>query len=144
MFNPSRDQARQFFFDTWLKYGQHQPLSQLEAMALEILLRHPEYHALLNAPERYLERDYQPEQGESNPFLHLSLHLAVAEQLSIDQPAGIKGRYQKLLEQGSDPHHAQHQLMECLGEMIWQAQRNRSAPDAMVYFTCLAHREISG
>ncbi|MDD5403268.1 MAG: DUF1841 family protein [Sulfuricella sp.] len=144
MFNPSRDQARQFFFDTWLKYGQHQPLSQLEAMALEILLRHPEYHALLNAPERYLERDYQPEQGESNPFLHLSLHLAVAEQLSIDQPAGIKGRYQKLLEQGSDPHHAQHQLMECLGEMIWQSQRNRSAPDAMVYFTCLAHREISG
>lgn len=137
MFNPSRDQARQFLFDTWHKYRQHQPLSALESMTLEILLQHPEYHALLNNPERYLDQDYLPEQGETNPFLHLSLHLAIGEQLSIDQPAGIKGRYQKLLEQGGDPHHAQHQLMECLGEMIWQAQRNRTQPDPLVYFACL-------
>lgn len=137
MFNPSRDQARQFMFDTWRKYKAHQSLSGLESMMLEILLQHPEYHALLNDPERYLDRDYLPEQGETNPFLHLGLHLAIAEQLSIDQPPGVKGRYQKLLEQSGDPHHAQHQVMECLGEMIWQAQRNRTSPDPNVYFSCL-------
>ncbi|PWB52651.1 MAG: DUF1841 domain-containing protein [Nitrosomonadales bacterium] len=137
MFNPSRDQARQFLFDTWHKYKAHQTLSGLESMVLEILLQHPEYHSLLNDPERYLDRDYLPEQGETNPFLHLSLHLAIAEQLSIDQPPGVKGRYHKLLEQSGDPHQAQHQVMECLGEMIWQAQRNRTAPDPAVYFSCL-------
>ena len=138
MFNPSRDQARQFLFDTWLKYQQRQPLSALETMALEIMLQHPEYHALLNEPERYLARDYLPEQGETNPFLHLSLHLAIAEQLSIDQPPGIAGRYRELLAKTGDPHHALHLVMECLGEMIWQAQRNRSGPDSAVYFACLA------
>ncbi|MDP2963053.1 MAG: DUF1841 family protein [Sulfurimicrobium sp.] len=137
MFNPSRDQARQFFFDTWHKYNQHQPLSALESMVLEILLQHPEYHALLANPERYQDRDYLPEQGETNPFLHLSLHLAIAEQLSIDQPPGIKGRYHKLLEQYGESHGAQHRLMECLGEMIWQAQRHRTSPDPAVYFSCL-------
>ncbi|MDP2827482.1 MAG: DUF1841 family protein [Sulfuricellaceae bacterium] len=138
MFNPSRDQARQFLFDTWLKYGKHQALSGLESMLLEILLQHPEYHVLLNDPERYLEREYLPEQGETNPFLHLNLHLAIAEQLSIDQPPGIKGHYQQLLAKSGDPHHAQHQVMECLGEMIWQAQRHRTAPDPDIYFSCLA------
>lgn len=137
MFNPSRDQARQFLFDTWKKYGDHQVLSGLESMLLEILLQHPEYHSFLNAPERYLEREYLPEQGETNPFLHLNLHLAIAEQLSIDQPPGIKGRYQELLAKSGDPHHAQHQVMECLGEMIWQAQRHRTAPDPDIYFSCL-------
>ncbi len=137
MFNPSRDQARQFLFDTWAKYRAQQTLSGLESMTLEILLQHPEYHSLLNDPERHLDQDYLPEQGETNPFLHLSLHLAIAEQLSIDQPPGIKGRYQKLLETSGDLHHAHHQLMECLGEMIWQAQRNRTAPDPLVYFSCL-------
>lgn len=144
MFNPSRDQARQFLFDTWKKYQTHQTLSGLEGMALEILLQHPEYHNLLNEPERYLGRDYLPEQGETNPFLHLGLHLAIAEQLSIDQPPGIRGRYHKLLEQSGDPHQARHQVMDCLGEMIWQAQRNRTAPDAAVYFACLERKGAHG
>jgi hypothetical protein len=137
VFNPSRDQARQFLFDTWSKYGQRQALSGLESMLLEILLQHPEYHALLNAPEKYMEREYLPEQGETNPFLHLNLHLAIAEQLSIDQPPGIKGRYQQSLSKCGDAHDAQHQLIECLGEMIWQAQRHRTAPDPEIYFSCL-------
>lgn len=137
MFNPSRDQARQYLFDTWRKYKARQPLSDLEGMTLEIVLRHPEYHTLLDDAERHLERDYLPEQGETNPFLHLSLHLAIAEQLSIDQPPGIADRYQSLLAKCRDPHDAQHRVMECLGEMIWQAQRNRSAPDPAVYFSCL-------
>ncbi len=141
MFNPSRDQARQFMFDTWRKYDAHQPLSALESMMLEIILRHPEYHVLLTNQERHIEREYLPEQGETNPFLHLSLHLAIAEQLSIDQPPGIAGHYQALLAKSGDPHQAQHQVMECLGEMIWQAQRNRTAPDAALYLNCLARQQ---
>lgn len=137
MFNPSREQARQFLFDTWHKYRARQPLSALEGMMLDILLQHPEYHTLLDAPERNLERDYPPERGETNPFLHLNLHLAVAEQLSIDQPPGLAGRYRALLAQCGDPHQAQHRIMECLGEMIWQAQRQGGAPDPEIYFSCL-------
>lgn len=140
MFNPSRDQARQFLFDTWRKYRAQQPLSALESMTLEIILRHPEYQALLEDPERYLDRDYLPEQGETNPFLHLGLHLAIAEQLSIDQPPGVAGHYQALLEKSGDPHLAQHQVMDCLGEMIWQAQRSHGAPNADIYLDCLSRQ----
>lgn len=140
MFNPSRDQARRFFFDTWRKYKERQPLSGLEGTALEILLQHPEYHALLEDPERYLDRDYSPEAGETNPFLHLGMHLAIAEQLSIDQPPGIKARYQKLLEKCGNPHDAQHIAMECLAEMIWQAQRHGTPPDGVLYLDCLTRR----
>lgn len=138
MYNPSRDQARQFFFDAWRKYQDKQTLSALESIALDILLNHPEYHAMLGNPERYLERDYPPEFGETNPFLHMSLHLAIEEQLSIDQPPGIKGNYQQLLAKLGAPHDAQHAVMDCLAEMIWQAQRNNSGPDSTVYFTCLS------
>ena len=137
MYNPSRDQARQFFFDAWRKYQDKQTLTSLESIALDIILHHPEYHAMLGNPERYLERDYPPEFGETNPFLHMSLHLAIEEQLSIDQPPGINGNYQQLLAKLGTTHDAQHAVMDCLAEMIWQAQRNNTAPDSTVYFNCL-------
>jgi hypothetical protein len=138
MFSPSRDQARQFFFETWRKYAGKLPLTPLESVALDIILRHPEYHPMLDAPDKYLERDYPPEFGETNPFLHLSLHLAIEEQLSIDQPAGIKTRYAQLLVKLGDAHAAQHAVLECLAEMIWQAQRHNNAPDSAIYFNCLS------
>lgn len=137
MFNPSRDQVRQFFFDVWAKYRAGQPLAGAERPALEAVLAHPEYHALLERPERYKDRDYLPEAGELNPFLHLSMHLAVAEQLSVDQPPGIRARHQQLLERHGDAMTAQHAVMDCLGEMIWQAQRHQTAFDAAAYLTCL-------
>lgn len=137
MFNPSRDQARRFFFDTWAKYTARQPLEGAASLALEIILAHPEYHGMLNQPERYLERDYPPEFGETNPFLHLSMHLAIAEQLSVDQPPGIRLRYEQLLKRHDQAMNAQHEIMDCLAEMIWQAQRQGSAYDASVYFDCL-------
>ena len=137
MFNPSREDARRLFFDTWRKYQAQESLIGLETIVLDILLLHPEYHALLSKPGQYLERDYPPELGDTNPFLHLSLHLAIAEQYSIDQPPGIKQRYATLLARQGEPHVAQHALMECLAEMIWQAQRQQTAPDAGVYFDCL-------
>ncbi len=137
MFQPSRDQARRLFFDAWSKYRQGLPLEPLEGLAAEHILHHPEYQALLDDPDRYLERDYLPEQGETNPFLHLAMHLAIDEQLSIDQPAGVKARYERLVARLGDPHTAQHETMDCLAEMIWQAQRYHQAPDGQAYLDCL-------
>lgn len=137
MFNPSRDQVRQFFFGVWGKYRNSQPLEGAESMALEIILAHPEYHDMLSQPERYLDQDYPPEFGETNPFLHLSMHLAIAEQLSIDQPSGIRKRYELLLNRNGNPMSVQHEIMDCLGEMIWKAQRQGSAYDPAIYFDCL-------
>lgn len=137
MFNPSRDQARRFFFDAWQKYRQRQPLSDLEAIALELMQQHPEYHAIFDNPEQYLDRDYLPEAGATNPFLHLSLHLSIREQLQIDQPRGIAAQYRRLLEKTGAAHDAEHLIMDCLGEMIWQAQRRQAPPDPAIYFECL-------
>jgi hypothetical protein len=137
MFTPSRDQVRQFFFDVWAKYRAGQPLAGAEQPALEAVLAHPEYHVLLDQPEVYLDRDYSPEAGETNPFLHLAMHLAIAEQLAVDQPAGIRTRYQRLLQQHGEAMAAQHDIMECLAEMIWQAQRHETAFDAVAYLRCL-------
>jgi hypothetical protein len=140
MFAPSRDQARRFLFDVWRRYRAGQALAGLEQTTLAVILLHPEYHAILDAPERYLERDYQPEAGELNPFLHLSLHLAVAEQLSIDQPLGIRAEYERLLRALRSEHDALHAVLECLGETLWQAQRLGGAPDEAVYLECLRRR----
>ncbi|OZA29280.1 MAG: hypothetical protein B7X91_02215 [Hydrogenophilales bacterium 17-64-11] len=137
MFNPSRDQVRQFFFDVWAKYRAGQPLAGAEQPALDVVLAHPEYHAMLDRPDRHIERDYLPESGETNPFLHLSMHLAIAEQLSVDQPPGIRDRYQRLLALHGDAMDAQHDIMDCLAEMIWQVQRYRTAFDSAAYLRCL-------
>ena len=140
MFNPSRDQVRQFFFDVWAKYRAGQLLAGAEQPALDAVLAHPEYHPILDQPDRYIERDYLPEFGETNPFLHLSMHLAITEQLSVDQPPGIGARYQQLLQQLGDPMAAQHAVMDCLAEMIWQVQRHNTAFDSTAYLHCLDHK----
>jgi len=140
MFKPSREQARQLFFETWRKYRQREILSGIETITLEVILLHPEYHDILNDPERYLDKDYLPEMGDTNPFLHMSMHVAIKEQLSINQPIGICERFARLQKNCGSEHAAAHQLMECLAEMIWQAQRAQSAPDAAIYFDCLDKR----
>lgn len=138
MFNPSRDQARRLFFDTWQKYHQKEPLSGMEIIALEVILQHPEYHPMLQDAERYLDKDFPPELGETNPFLHMSMHVAIREQLAIDQPAGILQRFEQLkIRLQGDEHEAMHHVMECLAEMLWQAQRNQTAPDARIYLECM-------
>lgn len=125
------------FFDTWRKYRAQEALSGIETLVIDVVLQHPEYHPILDRPEQYLDRDYAPEHGETNPFLHMSIHLAITEQLSIDQPAGVKARYESLLAKTGDAHAAQHEVMDCLAEMIWQAQRNQTPPDAGLYLACL-------
>jgi hypothetical protein len=144
MFNPSRDQVRQFFFDTWAKYRSKQPLAGAEVPALEAILAHPEYHPMLDDPERYRDRDYPPGFGETNPFMHLSMHLAITEQRSVDQPAGIRARYQKMLAHCGDPMQAEHQIMDCLAEMIWQAQRSGKPYDGVSYLRCVDRKMGAG
>src|SRR5262245_61238678 len=127
MFTPTRDEARRFLIDAWAKRRAGGELAGLEQRAAALIAMHPEYHALLEAPERHLARDYAPEAGEQNPFLHLSLHLAVDEQLAIDQPPGIRAEFERLRVSRGDEHAALHAVLECLGEVIWQAQRSRAA-----------------
>jgi hypothetical protein len=137
MFNPSRDEARRFLIDVWLRRRAQQPLSALERVAADLIAIHPEYHATLEHPDRHAERDYSPELGDVNPFLHLSLHLAVAEQLAIDQPPGIRAQFERLRVARGDEHAALHVVLECLGEVLWNAQRQRTPPDAALYLACL-------
>ena len=139
MFSPTRDEVRLFFCDTWTKYRRGAALTGLEQTALSILLLHPEYQKLLEDGEDSLARDYSPASGTLNPFLHLSLHLAIEEQLSIDQPAGIRACYERLVARGSE-HDAKHDVLECLGETMWEAQRTGRAPDEHAYLACLERK----
>jgi Domain of unknown function (DUF1841) len=140
MFSPSRDEARQFMIDAWAKYRAQASLSPLERVAAGLVALHPEYHAILEQPGRYRDRDFQPETGDINAFLHLSLHLAVAEQLSIDQPSGIRAQFERLRVARGDEHAALHAILECLGEVIWHAQRHGAPPDAASYLDCLSRQ----
>ncbi|MEO8157647.1 MAG: DUF1841 family protein [Betaproteobacteria bacterium] len=137
MFNPSRADVRNFFYDTWRKYRSQVPLEGLERTAIEIILLHPEHHGLLDDAQRNRERDFPPEYGAVNPFLHLSLHLAIAEQLSIDQPRGISAAFCELAGRATSEHDALHVLLECLGETVWRAQRDHAAPDEAAYLECI-------
>ena len=141
MFNPSRHQARQFLFSTWYKYKHQEALSDMEEIALKVILLHPEYQPILDDTERYHDKDYPPEMGNTNPFLHMGMHITIKEQLSIDQPAGIRDRFERLLKKNGNEHDTMHQIMECLAEMIWQAQRSQSTPDPSIYFKCLDKQE---
>ena len=140
MFNPSREEVRSFFCDTWRKDRQGEPLVGLEQTALGVIVLHPEYHALLEDPDGAAAREFSPEGGELNPFLHLSLHLAIEEQLAIDQPRGIRMRFGDLVAATGSEHDAKHAMLECLGETVWEAQRTGRAPDEAAYLECLARK----
>lgn len=131
MFNPSREQVRQFFTEAWRKHRAAGVLTPLETMAVDLIELHPEYHADLEDPEA-ASADFSVEQGRTNPFLHLSMHLAINEQLSIDQPPGIKAAFQSLLAT-RDAHEAAHVIMEALGEVVWEAQRLGTPLDTEKY-----------
>jgi hypothetical protein len=144
MFNPSRDDVRRFFCAVWRKHREGNVLTPIEATAQKWIAAHPEYHALLEDEERALAEEFSVERGESNPFLHLSMHLALEEQLSIDQPQGIVAAYRRLAERTGSMHDAAHEAMECLGEIVWQAQRSVGPGDTeaigAAYLDCLRRR----
>lgn len=144
MFQPSREEVRRFFCTAWVKHGGSQPVSAQERIAIACILEHPEYHDLLGHPERALEQDFPVEAGRENPFLHLSMHLALEEQSSIDQPQGIRALLERLRLRLGDRHAAAHEAMECLGEILWRTQRGTLAPQMDIinheYLECLRRR----
>lgn len=140
LFNPSRDEVRDFFFDTWAKFKAQKILTDLEKICLSVMLLHAEYHAILDRPEQFKHQEYFPEFGETNPFLHMSLHLSVLEQISINQPIGIADIYEKLKLKHQDEHAAQHEVLECLAETIWLAQRSNSGLDTAHYLQLLQQK----
>ena len=137
MFDPSREQVRETFFAAWRKYRAGEPLVGIETIALDVILAHPEYHPLLADAGRYREKDYV---DEANPFLHMSLHVALEEQLSIDQPPGIAERFRTLVQRHGERHKALHEGIECLAETVWRSQRDKLPPDAVAYLECLERR----
>ncbi len=136
MFGQDRNAMRKVFYDAWKKHQSEEKLDAMETVLVQIINLHPEYHALFEN-EASLARDFSATTGETNPFLHLSLHLAIQEQLSLQRPAQLLDLYQQLIKKHSDVHTAEHTIMECLSEMIWQAQRSQSMADENQYLACI-------
>ena len=140
MFAPSQHDVRRFFCETHSKQRQSLPLTPMEALAAQWIAEHPEYHAELSDVAAALAASYTVEDGRSNPFLHLSMHLTITEQVAIDQPRGIQQAFALLAARLGSAHEAQHQVMECLGDMIWSSQRSGLPPDGHAYLDCLRRR----
>jgi hypothetical protein len=140
MFTPSQHDVRRFFCDTYRKHHANEILTPLEAIARDWVIQHPEYADALADTETALAADYSIERGDNNPFLHLAMHLSIAEQISIDQPPGIRAAFVALAQRLDSEHEAHHQIMECLGQMIWASQRNGVPPDGAAYIECVKRR----
>lgn len=132
-FSNNVQDTRQLFFSSWQKYRHKEPLGALEQQIVDVIVMHPEYHALLETVMLQPDKAYFPELGETNPFLHMGFHLAVRDQITTDRPLGIKGIYQKLIKKYADPSVVEHLLMENLAECLWQAQRSQQTPDELSY-----------
>ncbi len=133
MFNPSQDDVRRFFCSAFTKAQAHETQDALETIANQWMTEHPEYHADLQDAEAAVARVYDGGDGKTNPFLHLSMHLSITEQCSIDQPQGIRQAVELLTARRGDLHQAHHEVMEELGTMLWEAQRANKAPDGQAY-----------
>lgn len=136
MFGQNRQQLRQFFYDVWARKQHGRPLDGMEQVVAQIIQMHPEYHALLSDPDK-LDQDFPVEDGQSNPFLHMGLHISLHEQISSDRPAGISSLYQRLLIKTGHQHDCEHAMMDCLAEILWQAQRDGQPPSDDLYLSAL-------
>lgn len=143
MFAPSQIEVRRFFCATYRKLRDKQPLIPMEALAARWIEEHPEYFDLLADEELAVNTVYTVEEGKTNPFLHLSMHLTITEQLSIDQPTGIRQAVELLAARRNSMHEAQHAAMDCLGEMIWASQRSGLPPDGHQYLDCVRKKATS-
>ncbi|MCV6637541.1 DUF1841 family protein [Candidatus Albibeggiatoa sp. nov. NOAA] len=135
MFTQNREQMRQFFNTVWQKHQQEQKLEPLETIVRDVMLAHPEYQNQLTNPD--VGKDYLPEMGQTNPFLHVGLHIALHEQLMTNRPIGIRALYTKAVKKIQDKHEVEHKMMDCLAESLWTAQRNHTTPDEQSYVQCL-------
>jgi hypothetical protein len=132
----SRDEVRQMYLAVWHKLQQKMPLEPMEALIADVIEIHPEYHNLLETGDDIRQQEFTPEQGQTNPFLHMGMHIALREQAAADRPPGVKAIHQNLLTQKGQ-HKAEHDMMECLGQSLWSAQRNNQLPDEAAYLDCL-------
>jgi Domain of unknown function (DUF1841) len=135
--NQSRDELRRVYVEAWRKRRAGLPVEPLEAQVADVIALHPEYHAALERGGAALERDYTPEGGQSNPFLHMGLHLAVRDQIATDRPAGIRQAFASLAARSGSEHEAEHRIIECLAEAMWDAQRSGRPPDEAAYLQCV-------
>jgi hypothetical protein len=140
MFAPSQLDVRRFFCATYRKLRDKSPLIPMELIAAEWIEQHPEYHAVLADEPSALAASYKVEDGQTNPFLHLSMHLTITEQHSIDQPHGIRQAIDLLAAKRNSLHEAHHAAMDCLGEMIWSSQRSGLPPDGHQYLDCVSKK----
>ena len=136
LFSNDRSQLRKAYAEAWHKLQQGQPMQPLERQIAEVVREHPEYHTLI----QNTDSDFLPEMGDTNPFLHMGMHLALREQLATHRPAGIGDCYQARLARHGAAHEAEHEMMECLGEALWTAQREGREPDEAAYLACLRAR----
>jgi hypothetical protein len=140
MFNPSQEDVRRFFCTVHTKSRAGQALDALETLASQWLDEHPEYDADLADAQAAVSRLYDGQDGRTNPFLHLSMHLSISEQCSIDQPRGIRQAVELLAARRDSLHDAHHEVMECLGQMLWESQRAGRPPDGQAYVDCVQRR----
>jgi hypothetical protein len=132
-----RDGLRRHYLEAWRKYRAGTPLEPLEHQLVAVIGQHPEYQPLVESGPAALERDYAPESGMPNPFLHLGLHLAIREQVATDRPAGIAAVHRELSRRLGDVHEAEHRMLERLGEALWLSQRSGRPPDEAAYLESL-------
>ncbi|PQA79757.1 DUF1841 domain-containing protein [Limnohabitans sp. TS-CS-82] len=140
MFEPSQADVRRFFCSVYAKWREGQPMDALETLASQWVAEHPEYHADFSNVDAALERMYEVKDGKTNPFLHLSMHLSVSEQCSIDQPRGIRQAVELLTAKRDSLHDAHHETMDALGQMIWESQRSGRPPDGHAYIDAVQRR----
>ena len=133
----SRDELRRVYVEAWRKRREGLPVEPLEAQVADVVALHPEYHAALERGADALGRDYTPEGAQSNPFLHMGLHLAVRDQIATDRPAGMRHAFARLAARLGSEHEAEHRIIECLAEAMWEAQRSGRPPDETAYLQCV-------
>ncbi len=142
IFGQDRNQLRRMYIDAWRKHqagpmSTGEGLTDLEQQIASVIQIHPEYHAVVADEQAALANDYTPEGGQSNPFLHMGMHLAIREQLGTNRPAGLRDAYQMLMTKLQDDHEVEHHIMECLGQALWEAQRAGREPDEQAYLQCV-------
>ncbi|SFR58709.1 DUF1841 family protein [Thiomicrospira sp. ALE5] len=136
MYTSERDKLRQHYADIWQKARANQPLDALEQQIALVIEQHPEYHKMLEN-RQHIKNEYLPEMGETNPFLHMGMHLGIREQVATDRPAGIAQVHRVLSLKLGSALEAEHAMMDCLAEALWQSQKNQQAPDELAYQACL-------
>ena len=141
IFGRERDQIRRVFVDAWRKHGEGTPLEPLERSIAAVIEAHPEYQSMLSDAAA-VSRDYPVEGEETNPFLHMGMHITIIEQITSDRPSGIRDLYGRLRARFPDTHQLEHAIMQCLAESLWQSRERGQPPDEQGYLACV--RRLDG